>query len=300
MKLGMAQVTLPQSAEASTRPSKEAADAERTSRACKEFESILIYHMLSTMRRAFKSEEDSDLGFGGDIFKSMMDEQLSIALAKAGGIGLSELLERGLGLEVEEAKPGPSSADQIVRPVVSRGGPARSVTAPAEAGETKEPETATDVDLSGSAGDGTASSWMRSVTDRLKPYERTIRAAARVFGVDADLIRAVIVQESGGDQRAVSHKGAKGLMQLTDGTARDLGVTDPFDPAQNIFGGARLLARLLGTFEGNLRLALASYNAGLGAVRKYGGIPPYKETQDYVRRVTDKLASLQAQSESGG
>jgi soluble lytic murein transglycosylase-like protein len=143
------------------------------------------------------------------------------------------------------------------------------------------------------------SSWIGSVVDRLKPYERTIKAAAMVFGVDAHLIRAVIMQESGGDLRAISHKGAKGLMQLTDATAGDLGVTNPFDPAQNIFGGARLLARLLGTFKGNLELALASYNAGPGAVRKYGGVPPYKETQDYVRRVTDYLAALH-KSDIGG
>jgi soluble lytic murein transglycosylase-like protein len=128
----------------------------------------------------------------------------------------------------------------------------------------------------------------------LRPYDRTIRAASKVFKIDADLIRAVIIQESGGNEKAVSHKGAIGLMQLMDGTARDLGVADPFDPVQNIFGGARLLAQLLKAFKGDLDLALASYNAGIGTVRKYGGIPPFRETQDYVRRVTQNLKSFKA------
>jgi Rod binding domain-containing protein len=308
MELGIAQVASPEAAGASARPSKETADHERASRACKEFESILIYHMLSTMRRAFESEEESESGFGGDIFKSMMDEQLSIALAKAGGIGLSDLLERSLGLGTGEIRPGDSPVEYIYRSAAAR-------VKPAEPGETQaqpvlepeaEPSRATTT--AGSAGTDrgpgqsqeTASSRIGAIVERLRPYERTIKAAARVFGVDANLIRAVILQESSGNLRAVSHKGAKGLMQLTDATARDLGVTNPFDPAQNIFGGARLLARLLGTFGGNLKLALASYNAGLGAVRKYGGIPPYKETQDYVKRVTDYLASLQGQAGAEG
>jgi soluble lytic murein transglycosylase-like protein len=128
----------------------------------------------------------------------------------------------------------------------------------------------------------------------LKAYDSTIRAASQVFGVSADLIRAVIIQESGGNPKAVSHKGAKGLMQLTDPTARELGVTDPFDPVQNIFGGTRFLANMLKNCKGNLELALASYNAGPGAVEKYGGIPPYKETQNYVKSVIGKLESFRA------
>jgi soluble lytic murein transglycosylase-like protein len=78
-----------------------------------------------------------------------------------------------------------------------------------------------------------------------------------------------------------------------DDTATELGVTDSFNPVQNIFAGARLLSKLLQTFKGNLELALASYNAGLGAVRKYGGIPPYRETRDYVKRVMRNLAAQQ-------
>jgi soluble lytic murein transglycosylase-like protein len=105
-------------------------------------------------------------------------------------------------------------------------------------------------------------------------------------GVPPALVRAVIHQESGEDPSAISEAGAMGLMQLMPGTADAYGVSDPFDPEQNIAGGTALLADLLKQYHGNVKLALAAYNAGSGAVAKYGGIPPYAETQAYVRDVT--------------
>ena len=116
------------------------------------------------------------------------------------------------------------------------------------------------------------------------PFSDLINAAAARTGVPGELIAAVAQQESGFNPKAVSSAGAQGLMQLMPGTADGLGVTNPFDPAQAIDGGARLLKDLLARF-GKVDLALAGYNAGPGAVLRYDGVPPYPETQNYVRSV---------------
>lgn len=113
------------------------------------------------------------------------------------------------------------------------------------------------------------------------PYLSTARAAAQAHGVPEDLFLRLVQQESGWNDKALSHKGAIGLAQLMPTTARKLGV-DPHDPRQNLEGGARYLAQQYRKFK-SWRLALAAYNAGPGAVEKYNGVPPYKETMNYVR-----------------
>lgn len=112
-----------------------------------------------------------------------------------------------------------------------------------------------------------------------------IDAYSKKNGLDADFVRAVVKQESGFNEKATSRCGAAGLMQLMPGTAKGLGVTNPYDAEQNVRGGTKMLANLLKTYGGNKELVLAAYNAGGGAVKKYGGIPPYGETQRYVKNV---------------
>ncbi|GFO61373.1 lytic transglycosylase [Geomonas silvestris] len=116
-------------------------------------------------------------------------------------------------------------------------------------------------------------------------FEPIILACSREFGVDSSLVKAVIHAESGYNPTAVSSKGAQGLMQLMPSTAKGLKVADSMDPGDNIRGGVRYLRFLLDTFKGNESLALAAYNSGLSKVAKYGGIPPYPETQQYVAKV---------------
>ena len=110
---------------------------------------------------------------------------------------------------------------------------------------------------------------------------------ARAHNLSPALVKAIIKAESNGERFAVSRKGAQGMMQLMPFTSKRMKVSDPFDPVENIEGGVKYIKELMGTFRGNLVHTVAAYNAGPEAVRKYGGIPPYKETRQYVKRVMD-------------
>ncbi len=125
---------------------------------------------------------------------------------------------------------------------------------------------------------------MRIVAPEVARWESIVAPIATKYRIETEWVLRIIEAESGGNPNAVSPKGAIGLMQLMPATARALGVQNPFDPVQNIEGGVRYLRHLLDQF-GDLRLALAAYNAGPGNVERYGGVPPFPETLRYLRRI---------------
>lgn len=129
-------------------------------------------------------------------------------------------------------------------------------------------------------------------------FHKHVMQASQVYEVDAALIRAIIMAESSNNPRALSHRGARGLMQLMPTTAKSLGVVDAFDPAMNIDGGVRYFRQLLDRFNGDVKLALAAYNAGSRYVRKYGGVPPFKATRIYIKKVLKYRQRYQEQMAS--
>ena len=226
---------------------KDGSGNERLKKACQDFESIFVYHLLKSMRSTVPDGDGlMGKGMGGDIYRDMFDQEVAKKISEGKGIGLAQRLYRDL----ERA------ADPIPQPIQD--------SVPSE---------------------GAAHSEM--LYRRIRPYHASIIRASRQYGVDPALLYAMVGQESGGNPDAVSVKGAKGLMQLMDATAEELGVADSFDPDENIRGGAEYMRRLLDRFDGDVKTALAAYNAGIGAVEKYGGVPPYEETTAYVSRVLD-------------
>lgn len=130
---------------------------------------------------------------------------------------------------------------------------------------------------------------LRSVSDRGRDLDPIFEQAEKTYGVPQELLRAIAFHESGFQTDAVSSAGAMGLMQLMPATAETMGVRDPFDAKENIFGGAKLLSQLFDKYQGDLKLTLAAYGAGSGAVAKYGGVPPYEETRGFVRDILSAM-----------
>lgn len=230
-----------------------------------EFESMFTQMMLKAMRSTVGENPLMPESFGEKIFTEMLDSEYSKSITNASNLGLAELIVKELEKSESQDLSGP---DNLFNPVQLMDNAFISDKIP--------------VQPSGSASNPAA---------KIAKWQSLIDEASEKFGVDKKLISAVIVQESAGNQFAVSKAGAKGLMQLMDSTARTLGVVNPFNPRLNIMGGTRYLRDMLEKYNGNEELALASYNAGPGAVDKYNGIPPYAETQNYVKSVS-KLKSL--------
>jgi soluble lytic murein transglycosylase-like protein len=242
-----------QPAEATRQPT--AAEKAKIAKAAQDFEAVFMRQLVSSMRKAGELLGNDEMGEAEKMSMDMAWDGLASQMAKAGGIGIAKMVEPWLA-----------------------GNPDLLRTLPGEAPRMET--TISPFGLSASAADRAyrGSSRMDVSLDEL------VKRASAATGVDSSLIRGVIQTESAGNPRAESPKGAIGLMQLMPSTAAELGV-DPRDPAQNVLGGARYLASLLRRYDGDEKLALAGYNAGPGAVDRHGGIPPYKETRNYVTSV---------------
>lgn len=193
-------------------------------------------------------------GYGGEVYQEMYVESLSSQIASTGALGITEMIYRQM-----MAKAGREPYKETTQSL----NPMEPATQHVATEKLDKPP----------------------VSPSMAKYYHHVREAADEYGLEPELIYAVMEQESGGNSKAVSSAGAKGLMQLMDTTAADLGVNDSFNPRQNIMGGAKYLREQIDRF-GNLDTALAAYNAGPSAVNRYGGVPPYKETQKYVKNVS--------------
>ncbi|UCC78326.1 MAG: transglycosylase SLT domain-containing protein [Candidatus Zixiibacteriota bacterium] len=263
---------------------------QRLKKACRDFEAIFISYMLKAMN---KTTENSDLfgsGLGGDIYREIFNEKLAEHLSQTGQFKIGDIIYQKYAGMVNRGKENADSQDALELKDIP---PSENMmTASGFVPLSPEPDrTGTEIVPRGDTIDiGNKSGGRSGEKEFLSEYKETIEKAASEFGLAASLIKAVIKQESAGDPEAVSRKGAKGLMQLIDSTATMLGVRDPFNPAQNIMGGAKYLSMLIKRFGGDLRKALASYNAGPAAVEKYKGVPPFPETIKYVENVLSSMS----------
>ena len=296
------------------RPTAENSDDRSKAKlqsAVRDFEALFMSYMLKSMRETTSSNDMFGESFGGDVLDGVFDMELSRQMSKNSSMGIADMLYRKMTGESlpssSAAIHAPKSAAPDVAPLVplpvlplgttaqpaNNASPSTPESSPATSNAPALQQPAETKVQPATKQSPTAKARKDAIGQRLSPYESVIQEAARKHSLDPNLLRAVIASESGGNANARSTKNAKGLMQLVDSTAADLGVRNVWDPRENILAGAKYLQQLLNRFGGDVDTALASYNAGPGAVEKHGGIPPFKETRDYVQKVKDYLLHFQ-------
>jgi Rod binding domain-containing protein len=273
-------------------------------KATQAFEAIFIAQLMKSMRStSFTKDEE---GFGKDIMLSMADESVSQQLAKKGMLGVGKLLYENLAKRLDtESQPKPEltvERDRVVIPSAApsdtpRAEPPRQLKvaetdaagAPAIIQAPVSPVGITQSQQLPSAPTDEAPTQPETSSPILDKYIDHIRTAAAQTNLPEDLLKSMILRESGGNAQAVSRKGAAGLMQLMPDTAKAMGVSDRFDPKESILGGAKYLRSLVDRF-GDLETALAAYNAGPTNVARNGGKAPFVETDKYVERILSDLS----------
>ncbi len=229
-------------------------------KAARDFEAIFVNYLLKSMRKTVQKDEEEGGGFGGEMMQDMFDLELSKGISRTASLGFGEMLYKKM---TGESLPKETVKSEIVRAMVPE---RKSIAVEALPVSLKKGKSST-------------------VTNAVGKYDDIVNRAAAKYDLDSSLIKAVIASESAGNPHALSSSNAKGLMQLIDSTATMVGVKNVWDPEQNIHGGAKYLKQLMDKFDGNVKLAVASYNAGPARIEKTRTIPAIPETQQYVRRV---------------
>jgi len=243
--------------------------------AAKDFEALFTQYMLKSMQETEKIDgQDNDNGYGKDIMTGLFNTELAKYVSNNSNLGIGNMLYKQLtGEDIEDPVSGMNSS----LPVGSLTDP--NILSQIFSDERVRQRVLDKINVYSSG----------SILENVGKYSDIINEAAGQYNLKPNLIKAVIAAESAGRADSLSSKDAKGLMQLEDSTAKEMGVNNIFDPKENIMGGAKYLKSLLDRNSGDLESALASYNAGPGVVDQYGGIPPFAETQNYVKRVMNYM-----------
>ena len=237
---------------------------EKALEAAKGFETMMVKQMLKSMTKSLQNKGFFGKAPGSDVYQDMFMDSMARQITDQGHLGLADMIIKNMEegnvrkpLEIRKI----DDADKIITK--------REFS-------TKRP----------------VKSKQTILEKRLNQYDKIITKAAKKFNVDKGIIKSIIAAESYANPKAVSRTGAKGLMQLMDKTADSLGVKNSFDPEENIMGGTKFMKNLLKKYD-SVDLALAAYNAGPGNVDKYNGVPPFKETQNYIKRIKQFYSELQ-------
>lgn len=241
---------------------------EQLHKACKNFEAIFVQRMFNEMLKTTKFKEQFGKGSGGEFFGEMFIQEISENISQNSSIGLAEQMYQQMTYREPDAR---MSLERLKALDANNYFEDRYK-------EIVKDKVDSGVDLKKAL---------------FSPgLDKIIETEAEIQQVDSALVKAVVLHGSAGNPDAVSPVGAKGLMQLMDGTAKELGVENSFDIVENLRGGIKYLKQQLKTFDNDLDLALAAYNAGPGNVKKYEGIPPFKETENYVKKITESYKKL--------
>jgi len=263
-------------------PVKERFDLDKKARlakASKDFESILTQMMLKSMNQTTEGGLFGDgegKGLGGDVYGGLFEMEIAKHISNKKGLGIADMIFKKVTGDNMNDFEKVLAAVKYDREAKAGFGKKSGIEESADGEKIK----INIKDLENRKFSPSSDS-----LKRLDKYDNYINEASKTFGVDKNIIRSVILTESAGNPKAVSKAKAKGLMQLIDSTAEDMGVANSFDPKQNILGGTKYLAKMLRQYSGDLKLSLAAYNAGPQNVEKHNGVPPFDETKSYIARV---------------